>query len=202
MITLKSKYWTYKPGLIPPYVFEPFYEIIKDYCQVGVNRKRISCVFGKDNNSKDNNNNNNNNNNNILYNYIPNYLWSDAPSILVEICKLVEQYTNEIYDYVLVHIYTSGQAGISWHNDSEALDSSVASVSLGATRKFRLKTIGRKKGWDTEISLTNGDLVWMHGPDPKSGRLSCQRVYQHTVPVEKKIKEPRINLTFRQYSKV
>ena len=150
-------------------------------------RKRKSCVFD-----------------NIqpkvkIYNDIPNYNWKDAPDIIKEICKLIEQYTKEKYDYVLVHIYPSGNASINWHSDSEAIDSSIASVSLGATRKFRFKKIGRKEGWDSELYLNNGDLVWMHGPDPITDRLSCQRVYLHTVPVEKKVKGPRINLTFRQY---
>ena len=177
--------------LIPSFVFEPLLEIIDNYCNKGTSTKRVSCVFDgihqTDSNEFD------------VYDRLPGYKWSDAPSILPEICKLVEQYTNEMYDYVLVHIYPDGNAGINWHNDSEALNSSIASLSLGATRKFRLKKIGRKEGWDTEIHLHDGDLIWMHGPDPSTGRLSCQNIYYHTVPVEKKVKEPRINLTFRQY---
>lgn len=192
MITLKSEYWTHKPKFIPPYVFAAFYEIIKEYCQTGVNKKRVSCFFDGIHTDREDRFE-------TGYGSIPGYSWSDAPSILVEICKLVEQYTKESYDYVLVHIYTTGEASIAWHNDSEALNSSIASVSLGATRKFRLKKIGRTKGWDVEFHLNDGDLIWMHGPDPTINRLSCQQVYLHTVPVEKRVKDPRINLTFRQY---
>ena len=111
----------------------------------------------------------------------------------------MEQQSKKTYDYVLVHIYDTGDAGISYHRDNEALNSSISSVSLGATRKFRFKKIGRKKGWDSELYLHDGDLVIMHGPDPISGRKSCQNIYLHSVPVEKKVKEPRINLTFREY---
>jgi len=184
-----SVYWTYQEKLIPSFVFEPLLEIIKEYCQPGINKSRVSCTFEKD--TKDN----------ILdpfYSQVPRYDWNEAPSIIHEICNLVEDYTQEKYNYVLVHIYIDGNSSINYHYDSEALNSSVASVSLGATRKFRFKTKDRKTGWDHEIHLNDGDFLWMHGPDPKTGRLSCQQVYLHCVPVEKKVKKPRINLTFRQ----
>lgn len=189
LITLHTEYWTYKPRLIPSFVFEPLLTIMTEYCDLKDDeRKRKSCVFfdiHSDSNS------------NISYGYkIPSYDWKDAPSILHELCKIVENYTKEKYDYVLVHIYPSGEAAIAYHFDSEALNSSIASVSLGATRKFRFRKIGRTTGWDTELLLHDGDLVWMHGPN--NGRVSCQKVYQHSVPVEKKVKNPRINLTFRQ----
>ena len=194
MITLKSEYWTYKPKFIPSYVFEPFYEIMQDYFNPRINKKRISCFFDGIHSP------NQNDEHETGYGSIPGYRWKDAPPILIEICKLAEQYTNEKYDYVLVHLYTSGEASINWHNDSEALRSSIASISLGATRKFRLKTIGRKTGWDSEFHLNNGDLIWMHGPNQTTSGLSCQQIYLHTIPVEKTVKNPRINLTFRQYN--
>ena len=186
---IQEKYWTYKPGLIPSFVFKPLLEIITEYCSTGESNKRISCVFSNIHKYQRNNN----------YGKIPHYEWSDAPSILYELCNMVEDYTKEKYDYVLVHIYINGKSSIGYHNDSEALNSSIASVSLGATRKFRFKKITRSGGWDTELELHDGDLVWMHGPDPLTGRPSCQREYFHTVPIERKVKEPRINLTFRQY---
>ena len=83
-------------------------------------------------------------------------------------------------------------------NDSEALNSTVASVSLGAERKFRIKTQGRKKGWDEEFKLGSGTLLVMHGPNKDNNYTGFQSVYYHTVPVEKKVKGIRINLTFRQ----
>ena len=190
-LEFQSEYWTYKSKLIPSFVFEPLLNIMIDYCKTGVNGKRFSSVFSDIHQTK--------NANNFIYGKVPIYNWENAPTILHEICKIIENYTQENYDYVLVHIYPSGDAGINWHNDTEAMNSSIASVSLGATRKFRLKKIGRKSGWDQEFYLNDGDLIWMHGPDSKTGRLSCQQIYYHTVPVEKKIKNPRINLTFRQY---
>jgi alkylated DNA repair dioxygenase AlkB len=193
MLTLQTEYWTYKPKFIPSYVFPVLYEIMKDYCQQGSSKKRISCFFDGIHNLNDDKSFD------PGYGSIPGYRWNNVPDILIEICKLVEQYTKENYDYVLVHIYPDGESGINWHNDSEGLNSSIASISLGSTRKFRFKKIGRKEGWDTELKLNDGDLVWMHGPDTYTGRPSCQKIYLHTVPIEKTVKTPRINLTFRQY---
>ena len=128
-----------------------------------------------------------------LFNYpgLPSYEEYKVPNILNNIRTIVEKTTGQIFDYVLVHIYTSGKAKISWHFDTEALNSPIASVSLGASRKFRLKEKGRKKGWDHEIVLNSGDLLVMN--------KGCQQKYLHCVPAELKVKEPRINLTFRQY---
>lgn len=191
LITLRTEYWTYKPKLIPSFVFEPLLIIMTDYCKSKANKNRSSCVFFNIHSDITSDSI-------ISYGYkIPSYDWKDAPSILHELCKIVEDYTKEKYDYVLVHIYPSGEAAIAYHNDFEALNSSIASVSLGATRKFRFRKIGRKNGWDNELLLNDGDLVWMHGPN-NIGRVSCQKIYQHSVPVEKKVKNPRINLTFRQ----
>lgn len=188
-----SEFWTHVPGFIPSYVFQPFYEILKEYT-IPITRPllngRVSCMFMDIHNTGST----------IKYDRIKNYKWSEAPSILQEICKLVEQYTGKTYDYVLAHIYPSGISGIGWHSDSEALTSDVVSISMGAARKFRFRKIGRTKGYDHEILLKDGDLLIMKGPDPAVGRPSCQEVFMHGVPVEKKVKTPRINLTFRQYS--
>lgn len=200
-----TDYWTHIPKVIPSYVFEPLLIILQDYCQNGTSSTRKSCVFNGIHDQT------------LEFNYgkLPIYPWKYAPSIFPEICRIVESLTKEEYDYVLVHIYPSGDSAIAWHRDSEALGSSVASVSLGATRKFRFRTIGndlntpnrriqmreapRTKGWDHEIKLEDGDLIIMHGPDLTTGRRSCQEVYQHCVPVEKTIKNSRINMTFRKY---
>ena len=184
-----SEYWTHIPKVIPSFVFEPLLSILHDYCQNAGSSTRKSCVFNGIHDQL------------LDFNYgrMPIYPWKYTPSIFPEICRIIESITKETYDYVLVHIYPSGSSSISWHADVEALNSCVASVSLGATRKFRFRTIGRTKGWDHEIKLNDGDLIIMHGPDPLSGRKSCQEVYQHSVPVERTINKPRINMTFRKY---
>ena len=104
---------------------------------------------------------------------------------------IIELNTKKIFDYVLVHLYENGDASISWHNDKEAMNTTICSVSFGQARKFRFKKIGRKSGYDYQYILGDGDLVVME--------KGCQREYLHCVPKEKGAKDPRINLTFRQY---
>ena len=178
--------FTHKKKLIPEYYFERMYEDIKD--KVFPNFERKSCVY---------------NLHDIdlfpTYREIPKYKHTEIPKSLEEIRTIVEKDSGEIFDYVLVHIYSSGNAAIGWHFDREALNSEIASISLGATRKFRLKEIGRKKGWDYEFSLCSGDCIYMHKPCAKNNYVGCQSKYFHCVPKELTVKKARINLTFRQY---
>jgi alkylated DNA repair dioxygenase AlkB len=79
---------------------------------------------------------------------------------------------------------------MGWHSDDEKeLDatSPIASLSLGATRKFAFR---HKKDKTTHsILLENGSALIMHAP--------TQEYWQHALQKTKKIDEPRINLTFR-----
>ncbi len=34
-----NEYWTYKPSLVPSFVFGAFLEAITDYCETGVSKK-------------------------------------------------------------------------------------------------------------------------------------------------------------------
>lgn len=192
-----NEYWEYIPKFIPEYVYEPLYEFMKEYC-IPIGKPlvsgRVSCIFVDIRNKLEPNADIGS-----FYQNLKSYWWKDAPDIIHEICKLVEQKTHDEYDYVLVHIYPDGNANIAMHSDSEALGSTIASVSFGAQRKFRMRKIGRTQGWDHEIHLGNGDLFVMKGPDLETGRVSCQKVYQHGIPVEKKVKISRINMTFRQF---
>jgi hypothetical protein len=122
----------------------------------------------------------------------------DIPFIQ-EIREKIELYIGKIFDYVLVHIYESGEGSINYHTDREAMNTTIASISLGATRKFRFKEIGKKTGYDYQLLLKSGDLVLMHPGNENNNFTGCQQKYLHCVPVEKKVKDMRINLTFRQY---
>jgi len=91
---------------------------------------------------------------------------------------------------VLVNRYADGSDSIGWHSDDEpeiAIGSDIASVTLGATRDFliRHKTTGHK----INISLKSGDLLLMQWP--------MQREWEHSLPKRMKVKEPRVNFTFR-----
>jgi hypothetical protein len=131
------------------------------------------------------------------YKKIPSLDWSES-AIIQRIRQQVEEIVRSRFDYVLVHIYESGEDYIGYHTDSEALKTTIVSVSFGATRKFRLRKIRDTKGWKHEYALKSGDVFVMWGPRRKGG-LGCQQVYKHSVPRELRVTEPRINLTFRQW---
>ena len=124
------------------------------------------------------------------YDAFPSRSWEESP-VVSEIRQKIEAYFGAEFDYCLAHVYRNGGDTIGWHADREALNGVVASVSLGASRKFRFRKITETKGWEEELTLDPGDVVLM--------KRGCQKRYKHCVPVEKRVTEPRINLTFRQY---
>ncbi len=115
------------------------------------------------------------------------------PNYLLGLRSAVEALTGVQYRGVLLNHYRDGNDTIGWHSDSEnevELGSPIASVSLGATRKFRLrpKTGGKPQA---DLTLANGSCLVMGG--------QLQAEYLHSIGVEKAVREPRINLTFRKY---
>ena len=91
----------------------------------------------------------------------------------------------------LLTLYRHGDGRMGWHADDEAeIDQSqpIASLSLGSSRDFQLRHRHQRQHRHT-LELTSGDLLMMHP--------GCQRDWLHAVPLRKRIKTPRINLTFR-----
>jgi len=160
---------------LQPFVAE--YEITNAWTGETALANRISCVFlDKINNPG------------LQYYSLNNYDWTES-----EIMNLLKNKITEMEgttpNYCLVHFYRTGTDYISYHNDKESLNNPVYSVSFGEPRKFRLRKMGSKKGFDQEYLLGNGDLLIM--------KTGCQKRYVHGVPVEKKVKSLRINMTFR-----
>jgi alkylated DNA repair dioxygenase AlkB len=65
----------------------------------------------------------------------------------------------------------------------------VATVSLGATRRFVLRP---RRGRDVEplqYDLEHGSLLIMGG--------TCQRQYHHGIPRQPPVRDERVSLTFR-----
>jgi alkylated DNA repair dioxygenase AlkB len=109
---------------------------------------------------------------------------------LLELKALVEQLTGERFNSCLLNLYHNGDEGMAWHSDDEKAlgkDTSIASLSFGAERKFALKHRLTKEG--TSLVLENGSLLMMRG--------TTQTNWLHCLPKSKKIKTQRINLTFR-----
>jgi alkylated DNA repair dioxygenase AlkB len=109
--------------------------------------------------------------------------------VLLEIKTQVEELTKDSYQGVLLNYYPDGLAGMGWHTDDErdlVVNAAIASVSFGATRRFDLR---HQDGEKLSINLVDGSVLIMAG--------ELQQYWKHQVPVQRKIKEPRINLTFR-----
>lgn len=116
----------------------------------------------------------------------------DWISPLAEVKELVEQASGGAFNSVLLNLYRFGQDSMGWHSDDEKeLGDSpmIASLNLGATRKFQLR---RKddKAQKIELELSHGSLLIMAG--------ETQTYWQHQVPKTKKTVGERLNLTFRQ----
>ena len=94
------------------------------------------------------------------------------------------------FNAVLVNLYREGRDSVSWHSDNEAINGrepTIASVSLGATRRFDLRH--RETKQTVKVDLEDGSLLVMSG-------LS-QQCWVHQIAKTAKPVGPRINLTFR-----
>ncbi|MBD3583594.1 alpha-ketoglutarate-dependent dioxygenase AlkB family protein [Flavobacterium selenitireducens] len=110
---------------------------------------------------------------------------------LLQLKAIVEKISSETYNSCLLNLYHDGSEGMGWHSDDEkeiVRHSAIASVSLGATRKFALKHKASKES--VSLELQNGSLLVMKG--------ETQESWLHAVPKSSKITEARINLTFRK----
>jgi alkylated DNA repair dioxygenase AlkB len=112
------------------------------------------------------------------------------PTILSPIRKQVEERSRTVFNSVLVNRYRDGNDTVGWHSDNERELGScpvIASLSLGATRRFCFRNRVTKKTVD--VNLESGSLVIM------SGR--CQLDWEHRIPRDKSVLGERLNLTFR-----
>lgn len=111
---------------------------------------------------------------------------------LRDIKKVIEHFLpSENFNSVLLNLYRDGSDKVSWHSDDEpelGENPTIASVSLGAIRRFDLKHKDHPEQ-KFQIELLPGSLVIMKG--------ALQHNWLHQIPAQKKIHESRINLTFR-----
>jgi alkylated DNA repair dioxygenase AlkB len=109
---------------------------------------------------------------------------------LLEIKQKVEAITGATYNACLLNLYHEGEEGMGWHRDNEKEiipESSIASLSFGAVRKFAFKPATTNERLD--IELENGSLLDMKG--------AIQGHWYHALPKTTRIKQLRVNLTFR-----
>jgi alkylated DNA repair dioxygenase AlkB len=111
---------------------------------------------------------------------------------LLRIRERVEALSGHSFNSVLLNLYRDGRDGMGWHADDEpelGANPVIASVSLGATRRFRMRH--RKRRAETlGLDLEHGSLLVMYG--------ATQHHWLHAVPKVTRPVGERINLTFRR----
>jgi alkylated DNA repair dioxygenase AlkB len=114
--------------------------------------------------------------------------WTPACAELRECVGVV---CRERYNSVLCNLYRDGRDSMGWHSDDETElgpRPRIASLSLGAVRRFRLRH-RRDPAARLELDLQSGSLLLMAG--------ATQQHYRHDLPKTARDVGARINLTFR-----
>lgn len=116
-------------------------------------------------------------------------LWTPA---LTEIQNLLQINTGIRFNSVLLNLYRTGTDSMGWHSDDEpelGPEPIIASISLGAIRRFRFRHRHDKHIPSKGIDLTHGSLLLMRG--------ATQTNWQHALPKTARKVGSRINLTYR-----
>jgi alkylated DNA repair dioxygenase AlkB len=114
--------------------------------------------------------------------------WTPA---LLQIKRCAELHARQAFNSVLLNLYRDGRDSVSWHADNEpglGKNPVIASLSLGATRRFQLKH--RRDGLRVAIDLEHGSCLVMAG--------ATQHHWLHQLPKTARPVGPRVNLTFRR----
>lgn len=107
---------------------------------------------------------------------------------LLEIKEKIEAVQGR-YNYCLLNRYRSGQDSMGMHADNEPeMGHVIGSLSLGATRTFRIKHNKTKETMNFPVG--HGTLIIMAG--------TMQQFWKHEIPKTKEPVGERINLTYRQ----
>ena len=112
----------------------------------------------------------------------------------VPLCRLARRLAGAVgwrFDYVLATRYRDGRDCLGWHADDErelGAAPVIASVSLGATRMFRVRP--RQGGPSVGQPLGHGSLLLMWG--------ASQQRCKHSVPRTARAVGERLNLSFRR----
>lgn len=115
--------------------------------------------------------------------------WTPA---LLDLRDRVEEAAGARFNSALANLYRDERDSMGMHADAEkelGKDPVIASLSLGATRRFQLRHAKRKGVAGRDLALESGTLLIMRG--------TTQRFYRHGVPKETRPTGARINLTFR-----
>lgn len=121
--------------------------------------------------------------------------WEPKPWLpaLADLRQRVEAAAGCRFNSVLLNLYRDGRDSMGWHSDDEpelGPAPTIASLSLGAERRFRLRPrAGMMAAKPFGVDLPHGSLLLMHPP--------TQAEWQHALPKTARPVGPRLNLTFR-----
>jgi alkylated DNA repair dioxygenase AlkB len=108
----------------------------------------------------------------------------------------IEKLVGHSFNSCLANLYENGTQAVGWHSDDEpalvskaGLETVIASLSFGATRKFSFKHKTTQQKVD--LLLQSGQLIVMRG--------NTQQYWKHALMKSSKIIRPRVNLTFRYF---
>lgn len=116
--------------------------------------------------------------------------WSEP---LLRLKRAAQELAGQQFNSVLLNLYRNGRDSVSWHADNEpglGREPVIASVSLGALRRFQLKH--RRSKELIALDLPHGSCLIMAG--------ATQHHWLHQIPKTARPVGPRINLTFRRMS--
>jgi alkylated DNA repair dioxygenase AlkB len=91
----------------------------------------------------------------------------------------------------LLWIYPDGRAGLGWHED-KGNPEVIASLSLGAERAIAWglgPVVGCREVY--RMRLAHGSLLLIPA--------ATNEAFKHRVPPERRVKEPRVNVTLRRF---
>lgn len=110
--------------------------------------------------------------------------------LLLPLREKTETVTNASFNACLCNFYHHGNEGMTWHSDDDkefGINPTIASLSFGAERTFSFRHKITKEV--ISIILESGSVLLM--------KANTQTHWVHALPKSAKIKDPRINLTFR-----
>lgn len=171
----------YKESFLPSELADRYFVTIRDECTweqkpgiFGHMQPRLTASYGDDGAT-------------YRYSGTVNVALPWTPTLL-EIKKKIEA-VQGTYNYCLLNRYRSGQDSMGMHADDEPeMGNVIASLSLGATRSFRIKHNKTKE--TMRFPVGHGTLIIMAG--------TMQQFWKHEIPKTKQPVEERINLTYRQ----
>lgn len=113
----------------------------------------------------------------------------------------IESEFESPFNSVLLNLYRDGRDYMGWHSDNEpSLGEApvIASLSLGVERRFSFRR--RSKPVCARMDIQSLDAhtdLWLSSGSLLLMKAGVQSEYKHALPKALRVREPRINLTFR-----